>query len=88
MLFWIRKGCDLIKYIPCRFNICAFIIDLSSVVKRLCTSVSSRYKKMKTSRYQVFFKYRWYRGPDQPASWHVVPYDFRDAENTDGIAEV
>ncbi len=31
-----------------------------------------------------FFKYRWYR---EPGSWRVRPYDFRDAENADGISE-
>ncbi len=44
-------------------------------------------KKMKTSRYQVFFKYRWYRVPGRPGSWPVRPYDFHDAENEDGISE-
>ncbi len=39
-------------------------------------------KKMKTSRYQVFFKY-----PGRPGSWPVRPYDFRDAENADGISD-
>ncbi len=34
-----------------------------------------------------FFKYRWYRVPGQPGSWRVWPYDFRDAENADGISE-
>ncbi len=29
----------------------------------------------------------WYRGPGQPGSWRVGPYDFRDAENADGISE-
>ncbi len=27
-----------------------------------------------------------YRGPGQPGSWRVGPYDFRDAENPDWIA--
>ncbi len=34
-----------------------------------------------------FFKYRWYRVPGQPSSWHVRPYDFHDAANADGISE-
>ncbi len=34
-----------------------------------------------------FFKYRWYRVPSQPGSWPVQAYDFRDAENADGISE-
>ncbi len=41
-------------------------------------------KKIKTSRYQVIFKYRWYR---VPGYWQVRPYDLRDAENADGILE-
>ncbi len=29
--------------------------------------------------------YRWYRGPGQPGSWRVGPYDFRDAEKQKSI---
>ncbi len=66
-----------------------YILFYCSVVKRPGTSVPSRYKKMKTSRYQIFLKwgYRWYRGPGQPGSWRVGPYDFRDEENADEISE-
>ncbi len=34
-----------------------------------------------------FVKYRWYRGSGQPGSWRVRVYDFRNAENAEGIME-
>ncbi len=46
-----------------------------------------RYLKNKNVMVPGFFKYWWYRVPGQPGSWFVQPYDFRDAENADGISE-
>ncbi len=55
----------------------------TSVVKRPGTSVPSLYKKNENITVPGFVKYR---GPGQPGSWRVGPYDFRDAENPDWIA--
>ncbi len=44
-------------------------------------------KKRENVTVPGFLKYKWYRVPGQPSSWRVGPYDFRDTENMDGIAE-
>ncbi len=60
---------------------------MNSVVKRPGTSVPSWYKKKLNVTVPGVFKYMWYRVPGQPGSWRVQPYDFCDAENTDGISK-
>ncbi len=59
----------------------------SSVVKRPVLRYQVGTKKNANITVPGLLKYRWYRGPGQPRSWSVGPYDFRDAENADGIAE-
>ncbi len=63
------------------------IMLCTSVVKRSITLVLSQYKKIENVTVPDLLKYRWYRGPSQPGSWCVGPYNFRDVENVDRIAE-